>query len=165
VELVNISDVSATLYDDMVKEAWRFTDDPDNPGIEFMFPKDTPVELKPGEYLLLVKDLTLFNTKYSVPQGVKVYSWGAGKLDNAGEKLQISKPGDLDIQGVRHWIRVDRVVYSDGTHPDGAEGATDPWPIDADGLGKSLSKIYPAKYGNDPNNWHAAAPTPGKANP
>jgi hypothetical protein len=121
--------------------------------------------LNAGEYLLLVKDITLFSSKYTVPQGVKVFSWGAGKLDNAGEKIQLSKPGDIDLQGTRHWIRVDRVVYSDGAHPDNETGAVDPWPTDADGLGKSLSRKYPQYYGNDPNNWQADIPSPGKVNP
>jgi len=167
VELLNMSGGPVTLYDanDGVNEAWRFTDDPDNPGIDFRFAKDSPVTLNAGEYLLLVKDITLFSSKYTVPQGVKVYSWGAGKLDNAGEKIQISKPGDIDLQGTRHWIRVDRVVYSDGAHPDNETGAVDPWPTDADGLGKSLSRKYTDRYGNDPNNWRAATPSPGKANP
>jgi hypothetical protein len=112
-----------------------------------------------------VKDLTLFSSKYSVPAGVKVFSWGAGKLDNAGEKVQLSKPGDVDAYGVRYWIRVDRVVYSDGAHPGGEAGATDPWPADADGLGKSLSRKNVDRYGNDPNNWQASSPTPGTVNP
>jgi hypothetical protein len=56
-------------------------------------------------------------------------------------------------------------VYSDGAHPDNETGAVDLWPTDADGLGKSLARKYPQYYGNDPNNWHAATPTPGKANP
>jgi hypothetical protein len=147
-----------------VGEAWRFTDDPDNPGIDFRFPTDSPVTLNAGEYLLLVKDVTLFSTKYSVPTGVQIFSWGAGKLDNAGEKIQLSKPGDVDTQGTRYWIRVDRVVYSDGGHPGSEVGATDPWPVDTDGLGKSLSRKYSDSYGNDPNNWQATTPTPGTAN-
>jgi hypothetical protein len=165
VELLNMSGSPVVLYDAVVGEPWRFTDDPDNPGIDFRFPKDSPVTLAGGEYLLLVKDITLFSSKYSVPAGVKVFSWGAGKLDNAGEKVQLSKPGDVDAYGVRYWIRVDRVVYSDGAHPGGEAGATDPWPVDADGLGKSLSRKYADRYGNDPNNWQASSPTPGTVNP
>ncbi len=112
----------------------------------------------------IVKNSTLFSSRFTVPQGVKVFQWGSGHLDNGGEKIQISKPGDVDLQGVRHWIRVDRVAYSDGKHPDNDSGAVDPWPGDADGLGKSLSRKYPHFYGNDPNNWQASVPTPGQAN-
>jgi hypothetical protein len=164
VELLNISGSSVTLYDEVVGEPWRFVDDPDNPGLDFRFPADNPVVIGAGEYLLLVKDLTLFSSKFTAPQGVKVFAWHSGRLDNGGEKIQISKPGDMDLQGVRHWIRVDRVVYSDGAHPDVEPNSVDPWPKDADGLGKSLSRKYPYYYGNDPNNWQAATPSPGQPN-
>jgi hypothetical protein len=167
VELLNIGGVPVTLYDanDGANEPWRFTDDPDNPGIDFRFPTGSPVTLQAGEYLLLVKDATIFATKYIPPVGVKVFSWGAGKLDNAGEKLQLSKPGDVDAQGTRYWIRVDRVVYSDGAHPGGETGATDPWPIEADGGGLSLSRKVSSAYGNDATNWKAASSSPGAPNP
>jgi hypothetical protein len=60
---------------------------------------------------------------------------------------------------------VDRVVYSDGSHPqDFAEGV-DPWPVEADGQGSSLNRTARSDYGNDPANWHAALPSPGSANP
>ena len=57
-----------------------------------------------------------------------------------------------------------KVNYSDGSHPDQTPGADDPWPIDTDGTGYSLSRIVPADYGNDPINWQAAIPSPGKEN-
>jgi hypothetical protein len=38
-------------------------------------------------------------------------------------------------------------------------------PIDADGGGSSLSRLFPEYYGNDPNNWDAGSPSPGTANP
>jgi hypothetical protein len=56
------------------------------------------------------------------------------------------------------------VVYSDGLHPQDFPGGTDPWPTKADGQGSSLSRTTPAAYGNDASNWHAATPSPGKAN-
>jgi hypothetical protein len=118
VELVNISDLPVSLYyaDPITTtvEPWRFTDDPDEPGIELFFPTDIPVVLDPGEYILLVKKLSLFNSRYPAPPGVQIFEWVDGKLDNAGEKVQLSKPGDVDLQSRRQWIRVDRVVYSDG---------------------------------------------------
>ncbi|HER34745.1 MAG TPA: lamin tail domain-containing protein, partial [Halothiobacillaceae bacterium] len=58
VELLNISDAAVTLYDAVRAAPWRFTDDPDNPGIEFLFPTDDPITLAPGEYLILTKDAT-----------------------------------------------------------------------------------------------------------
>jgi hypothetical protein len=165
VELLNISDSPVVLYDPLTAEPWRFTDDPDNPGIEFFFPTDSPVTLGSGEYLLLVEDSDAFAARYDVPAGVQVFEWPDGKLDNAGEKIQLSMPGDVDTQGLRYWIRADRVNYSDGSHPDDTPGAADPWPVEPDGAGYSLSRIAPSDYGNDPVNWKAAIPSPGRANP
>jgi hypothetical protein len=34
------------------------------------------------------------------------------------------------------------------------------WPVEADGWGYSLSRKVAAAYGNDPNNWTAAVPSP-----
>jgi hypothetical protein len=74
--------------------------------------------------------------------------------------VEISKPGDED-GGIRYYIRVDRVDYSDGSHPGGEPGDVDLWPTEADGAGKSLTRISTTLYGNDPNNWQAVTPTPG----
>jgi len=54
---------------------------------------------------------------------------------------------------------VDRVNYSDGSHPDGDE--LDLWPTQPDGGGYSLTRTWPGLYGNDPNNWTAEVPSPG----
>ena len=165
VELLNISDSTVVLYDPITSEPWRFTDDPDNPGIEFFFPTDLLVTLEPGECLLLVSDLAALDASYSIPAGVQVFEWPDGRLDNAGEKIQLSMPGDVDTEGRRQWIRVDRVNYSDGAHQEDTPGTTDPWPIEADGTGYSLSRINQFEYGNDPINWQAAMPSPGLVNP
>ena len=87
-----------------------------------------------------------------------------GRLNNAGERLEISMPGDVD-EGVRQYIRIDRVNYSDGSHPEDCPGGVDHWPTEADGGGESLARKVPADYGNDPDNWQAASPTPGLSNP
>jgi len=83
--------------------------------------------------------------------------WTDGSLNNAGELIQLSKPGDVNSSGQRQYIRVDRVVYSDGSHPVG----DDPWPVEADGFGMSLRRKVPHEYGNDVINWEAATPSPG----
>jgi len=88
---------------------------------------------------------------------VQIFEWGPGRLSNAGEKLQLSKPGD-QVEETRYYIRTDRVNYSDGSHP----AADDPWPAGPDGYGKSLRRKVPADYGNDPDNWTAADPSPGE---
>jgi hypothetical protein len=87
----------------------------------------------------------------------------SGKLDNGGENIQISMPGE-EVLGTRYYIGVDRVEYSDGSEPDDCPGGGDLWPIQADGAGSSLARIDPNLYGNDLNNWDAGAPSPGSAN-
>ena len=161
---LNISGDSVTLYDAAEKASWRFTDDPEAPGVELLFPTKPPVTLAPGDYLLLVKDLNLFATRYTPPAGVKIFAWGDGNLANDGEKVQLSRPGSQNMDGTWNWIRVDRVNYSDGLHPEEFPSGIDPWPVTADGRGSSLSRIIPAGYGNDPANWKAGTPTPGAPN-
>ncbi len=164
VELLNISGTAVTLYDADTKAPWRFTDDPQSPGVELLLPGDSPVTLAAGESLLLVKDAGSFSAKYAPPAGVKIFAWGSGNLANGGEKIQLSKPGEIDADGAYSWIRVDRVVYSDGLHPQDFPGGADPWPVQADGQGSSLSRTTSGAYGNDAGNWHAATPSPGSAN-
>lgn len=129
---------------------WRFTD-----GIAYEFPVD--MEFAAGQRVLLVKDVDAFNSTYpNVPGGTVILQWADGSLDNGGEKLQLSMPGDLEYEQDRYYIRVDRVVYDDET----------PWSPQADGTGQSLTHIRPTEamnnYTNDPVNWNAAAQTPGQ---
>ncbi len=161
VELQNISGGPVALFDFASGEPWRVMDDS---GIDFRFPTDAPVTIEPGEHVLLVRDLAAVQQCYSVPAGAKVFDWGSGRLANQGERLQLLKPGDVDDRGVRYWIEVDQVNYSDGSHGDGFPGDIDPWPAAADGEGPSLNRLFPSRYGNDPNNWHATIPTPGSVN-
>jgi len=158
IELLNISDSAITLaeYDNeqLIDVPWRLADDSN--GITFDFPLGTT--MAPGEYLLLVKDLAAFESAYpAIADGMQIFEWGAGRLDNGGEKVQLSKPGD-QVDAARYYIRADRVNYSDGSHPAGE----DPWPTEPDGTGKSLMRIVPANYGNDSENWAAADPSPGQ---
>ena len=163
VELLNISDSDVTLYDAAAGAPWRLADDPESPGVEILFPEDPPITLAPREYLLVVKDLLLFQGRYSVPGATVVLAWGSGRLNNAGETILLCRPGELDDEGARQWICVDRVTFSDGAHPQRFPGGVDPWPAQADGQGSSLTRIFTGRYGNDPNNWRADTPSPGSA--
>lgn len=163
VELVNISGVSVTLFDFTTNEPWKFVDDYKDatPGVEYFFPSGTPVTMVAGERILLVKNVVAFSDAFGTP-GVQTFAWSTGSLSNAGERLQLSMPGDVDGQGVRQYIRVDRVKFSDGSHPeDYPDLPGDPWPTTPDGLGSSLDRITESSYGNDVGNWQAATPSPG----
>jgi hypothetical protein len=145
-----------TLYRYDKGEPWKFTD-----GVEFTFPDDTPLTIPAGGYLLVVKNPEAFSWRYPGVPAEKILGPYDGKLGNAGEKLELSMPGDVDSYGKRYYIRVDRVNYSDGSHPEDSPGGMDLWPIEPDGYGKSLTRKVLTDYGNDPDNWQAASPTPG----
>ena len=157
VELHNIDPCSVTLqeYDNelQIDVGWRFTDE--NEAIDFIFPLGTTIP--PGGYLLLVKNEDAFNYRYTAPGGVEILEWGDGKCANSGEKINLQMPGDM-VAGERYYIRIDRVNYSDGSHPPGE----DPWPTGPDGTtGQSLHRITDGNYGNDVANWTDSSPAPG----
>jgi hypothetical protein len=161
VELLNISDEPVTFYDSVRGAPWRFTDGPDNPGIDLLFPADPPFILEPHRYLVLVKDRILFESRFSIAASASVLEWGMGSLSNAGATIQVSRPGDLDDQQVRSWICVDRITYSDGSHHDRFPAGLDPWPPTADGQGMALTRTVTDSYGNDVRLWRASPPSPG----
>jgi len=156
IELHNISSEAVTLYDYIEGEPWKFTD-----GIEWTFPASpNEVTIPASGKIVIVKDIDAFTFRYpGVSTGI-IYGPYDGWLANDGEKVELCKPADLYL-GTRYYIRVDRVDYSDGSHPQDCPGDVDLWPTDADGGGDSLTRIDGELYGNDPNNWQAAAPTPG----
>jgi len=157
IELLNITSSPVTLYDVLTSSPWKFTD-----AIEFTFPKSPPLTVPAGGFVLVVTNRAAFEAEFgAAPAGVPVFEYASGNLSNSGEKLELSMPGDVDKYGVRQYIRIDRVNYSDGSHPAGE----DPWPTEADGGGKSLNKVGPTLYGNDVVNWTVAVPSPGRHNP
>jgi hypothetical protein len=156
-ELHNISAEPVTLYRYDKGEPWKFTN-----GIEFTFPADSPVTIDAGGYLLIVKKPAAFSWRYpAVPAGIILGPYD-GNLSNAGESLELGIPGDLDKYSQRQYIRVDRVNYSDGSHPENCPGGVDLWPTETDGNGMALTRKIPTDYGNDPENWIASTPSPGE---
>jgi hypothetical protein len=103
-----------------------------------------------------------------VPAGT-IFGPYDGNLSNSGESLELSMPGDVDNEGVRQYIRIDRVNYSDGSHPENCPGNIDLWPTEADGNGMALtlkistgpSATLRTGYGNDPQSWTITSPSPG----
>jgi hypothetical protein len=161
IELYNTTGTPQTLFRFEGKnQPWKFTD-----GVDYTFSENPPVTIPANSYLLLVKDQTAFIARYGSISGVQVIEDYNGWLSNGGERLQIGMPGDIDEEGTRYYIRIDRVTYSDGSHHEDCPGDVDYWPTEADGHGKSLSRKVSTDYGNDVANWEAASPSPGTVNP
>jgi len=89
IELHNISAVPVTLYRDDKALPWKFTD-----GIDFTFPADVPVAIPAGGYLLVVKEPEAFSWRYPSVPAEKILGPYSGSLNNAGERLELSMPGD-----------------------------------------------------------------------
>jgi len=157
VELHNISGEAVTLFDYEKGKPWAFSD-----GIEFVFPAGKPVTLPPGGYLLIVKDPVAFSWRYPNVPAEKILGPYDGRLDDAGERLELAMPGEVDGSGTPYYIRVDRVNYSDGKHPQDVAGSVDLWPMEPDGGGQSLTRKVASDYGSDPENWTTAIPSPGE---
>lgn len=151
VEITNISSSTVALYDtDNPANTWKLS------GYDFDFPQG--VTMAPGEIIVITgTDPASFRSAYSVPASVDIYQT-IGSLSNDGEKLRIRRPGKPEIIwpfSVPYYT-VDVVDYNDAS----------PWPIEADGLGKTLERINTSSYGSDPINWNISSAdngTPGVA--
>jgi hypothetical protein len=161
VELLNISSAPVSLAGtNRPPDFWRLTE-----GIEFALGDRI---LGPGEFLVVVgfdpaADLEArdrFERQYGLAPALRSRLAGpfAGKLANEGETLALTRPGELlPLPGGGRLVPrlpVERLAYA----------AHAPWPAGAAGRGLSLQRREPAAYGNDPANWHAHRPTPGRVN-
>jgi hypothetical protein len=160
-ELRNVTGVGIPLYDPThPTNTWKITG-----GVDFTFPP--AVTLAANGFVLVVPFdsansvlMSSFRSKYGVPASVFVYGPYNGKLDNAGENVELLKPDAPQPAGASDagfvpYVLVDRVNYGDAA----------PWPSGAvDGGGLSLQRQGNASYGNEPLNWRASLPTPGQPN-
>ena len=155
IELYNRSASTVPLYDPAnPSNTWKFTQ-----GIDYTFPAG--VTLPAGGHILVVRtDPDIFRYVHGIPLTRAIYGPYIDALDNDGETLELSMPGDPDA-GFVPYIRTEKVTFSDGSHPVG----NDPWSAGADAtLGYSLNRNLADNYGNDVASWQAAAPTPYTAN-
>jgi hypothetical protein len=162
IELQNVSAQPARLFDpNALTNTWRLAG-----GVEFSFP--TNVTLEPGDFLVLVNFdpiaspavMAAFRAKYGLPDSTPVFGPYRGHLENSGEWLALERPDPPEPPsspdaGFVPYVLVDGLEYSNRA----------PWPPQADETGMSLQRVLAGGFADDPINWQAAAPTPGRSIP
>jgi len=96
--------------------------------------------------------LAFFRGTYGIDGSVALVGGWSGRLENAGEAVQLQRPDTPPIdepQFTPHVIE-DEIDYE----------PVAPWPSSADGGGDALTRAA-AAWGHDAASWVAAAPTPG----
>jgi hypothetical protein len=159
IELHNPTASTVTLYDpDFPTNTWRLRD-----GVSFNFPAN--LSIPAGGYALVVNfdpvldtaTLASFRQKFGVPPTVPIFGPYEGKLSNSGENIRLSRPDHPELDGPNLGLvpyeQVEAIDYS----------AASPWPTGAASTGLSLHRTHLLGYGNEPTNWFAATPTPGRA--
>jgi hypothetical protein len=144
-ELCNPSDSAVALHPDSDPlRTWQFT-----AGIRFAMPPATV--MAPGSCLVVAGTAPgEFRREYDVPVDTPVVGPFEGRLDNAGERVELARPADAD----ESYLPVDWLRYDDGAY----------WPVPAAGGGPSLERLPPTRYGNEPRHWFALSEggTPGR---
>jgi len=155
IELRNITDETVLLYDPQFPtNTWTLTD-----AVQFAFTSGTQLPAR-GVAVVVgfpptnLTQRTRFQSVHGLPESVPLYGPYRGRLDNSESRVELRQPtlpaadtGEVD------GIVIDRVHYKDSA----------PWPSAADGLGLSLQRLVESDYGNDPTNWVAALPSPGRS--
>lgn len=158
VELHNAGDAPVDLFDPARPgRVWRLAG-----AVEYAMPGG--LTLPSGAYVVVAPfdpatepdRLAAFRSRYDLDETVRLLGPWSGRLDDAGATVRLEKPrqGGAAPDG-GPYVLVEAVRY----------GAAAPWPLAAQATGLSLGRLAPMRYGNEPSNWHAAWPTPGRPNP
>ncbi len=154
-ELWNPTNTAIALWNEA--GAWRL-----DGGIDFTFGAN--VAIPPNGRLLIVGfdptdtvAMDHFRNQYGAQIDANVIQGPyVGSLSNQGERITLSRPQAPDaVDETASWVVVDELIYFDD-HP---------FPAEADGQGKVLQRVSPRRVGNEPANWFATAPSPGRAGP
>jgi hypothetical protein len=145
VELMNISDAAVPLFDPAAPtNTWMVS------GFPFTFPTNSTLGAK-QVLLIVATNPASFRIKYDVPAAVQIVGPVSGSLQNSGENIVLLAP-DTPNPDLVPYVAVEQLRYNDKA----------PWPPSADGGGASLQRRSAIAFGNDPINWIAAPPTPGR---
>lgn len=154
IEIKNISDTTVPLFDPKYPvNTWKIE------GFGFSFPSN--VSLQSGEIAVITSDTITsdeFRSLYNVPSDVKVFSSALGSLRNSCDTIIMLMPLEPSIEGnetVIPYKGIESIAYGDGKA----------WPSSADGEGSSLIRVRNDQFTDDPNNWKAGSPSPGRDAP
>jgi hypothetical protein len=135
------------LQDPIDVSLWQLTG-----GIQLDLPAKTVIG--PGENVVLVgfsptdeARETNFRQRMGIDRSVRLLGPYSGVLSDMGGSVQLLRP----LADRSEWALVDRVAYDDRA----------PWPADVRETGRSLQRRGPDAFGDAPQSWLAADPTPG----
>jgi hypothetical protein len=153
VEIENITGSPVPLYNvEHPDLTWRVN------GIGFTFPPGIQIAAN-GLIVIVSGDPAAFRTKHGVPANVPIFGPFPGNLQDGGERLQLLRPDNPDLddngQPIVPEIVVDEVRYDNAI----------PWPTEAAGSGASLERLSASAYGDDPINWRASPGVPSAGLP
>ena len=146
VEIQNISRRTVSLFHPtFATNTWRIE------GLEVTLPQN--LLLAPGELLLVVAgDPQFFRSRHGIDPGIRILGGMQGTLQDDGERLRLVRP-EISPSGAWFDITMDEVRYDDAA----------PWPQNLAAGGFSLQRRELHRFGSEPANWEAAAPTPGRS--
>ncbi|MBM3847925.1 MAG: hypothetical protein FJ405_16775, partial [Verrucomicrobia bacterium] len=164
IELLNTSGQAVQLFDSRFPtNTWRLRD-----AVDFEFPQGFRID--PGSFVVIAgfdpatnaAQVATFRNDFGIAVGTQILGPLRGKLDNSRDTVELLAPDEPQAApssdaGKVPYVVVERIRYLD----------TAPWPTQADagaaGIGASLQRRAVMGYGNEPTNWLAATPTPGRA--
>ncbi|MFW6153854.1 MAG: lamin tail domain-containing protein [Planctomycetota bacterium] len=130
-------------------------------GVDYAFDPETI--LAAGERLVVLpfnpdkvdnaSRVAAFRDAYGIDASVRLVGGWDGRLNNAGERLELQRPDTPPDDEPYYTPRIieDAVTYDDLA----------PWPTSADGGGDALHRAAGITWGPGPLNWSAAPPSPG----
>ena len=159
IKLHNLTGEPVSLFDPMAPtNTWRLRD-AEQGFFNFIFP--TNAFLGAHDFVIVMSfdpnnalnaaALQDFTSRLGVVPGTPLYGPWTNSLPNASATLELIRP-DAPQPFFVPYIVMDRVRYRDAA----------PWPETANRTGASIHRINNAGYGDEPTNWWAAAPAPGR---
>jgi hypothetical protein len=157
VELFNPGDQPVPLFEpDAPANTWQLRG-----GVDFQFPPAVTIPAR-GALVVVGFDPSsnlVARTEFQAVYGAVAALYGPfrSKLGNADDAVRLYRPDAPEAApgpeaGFVPYIQVDAVEYS----------ALPPWPNGASGTGASIARLDHRAYGNEPLNWKAMPPSPGR---